>query len=91
MSDQPQVTKYGLLSMQVCVPKEYTDEQVMAFVKRYEQSVVAEAELAIGRKCPMTHRTGWEIRKEGSPYLQGSPERAQCVERCGCVHIMLDC
>lgn len=33
---------------------------------------------------------GWSIRKEGSKFLQGDPERTPCDKRPGFVHIMLD-
>ena len=71
----PEVTRIGFLDMQVCVPEDWTDEQALAF---------AEQE----NPCGTTY--GWSIRKEGSPYLAGAPERAACTEREGCVHIMLD-
>jgi len=70
-----QVTKYGFLDMQVCVPAEWSDEQAVSF---------AEAQYP----CGTTH--GWRIRREGDPDLSGSSERACCAERSGFVHIMLD-
>ena len=74
--DGPVVTKPGFaLDMQVCVPSDWTDEQVIAFAEREWP-------------CGTTH--GWQIRREGDPYLSGSPERNPCAERWGYVHIMLD-
>lgn len=72
---EPQVTREGFLDMQVCVPADWTDEQVKTF---------ADAQNPCGTE------NGWGIRKEGSPYLAGKPERNPCAERQGCVHIMLD-
>lgn len=74
-TESPEVTKAGLLDMQVCVPATWTDEQVMEF-----------AEL----KFPCGTSAGWQIRKAGDPALAGHPERNQCAQRCGYVHIMLD-
>lgn len=75
MSDKPQVTRLGALDMQVCVPKDFTDEQVVAFAEG-------------ANPCGTT--VGWVIRRSGDKALLGAPERNQCEERPGCVHIMLD-
>lgn len=74
--DKPQVTKTSMLSMQVCVPSSFSDDQVTEF---------ANAENLAGTQ------NGWTIRREGDKALMGRPERVPCDERCGCVHIMLDC
>lgn len=50
--DDPVVTRYGALGMQVCVPETWTDEQVTTF-----------AESAI--PCGTTN--GWQIRKTPLP------------------------
>lgn len=65
----------GALSMQVCVPKEWTDEQVREYAER---------------RNPCGTESGWQIRRDGDPQLKGAPERAQCDEEPGRVHIMLD-
>lgn len=75
MNDDPQVTRLGVLDMQVCVPADWTDEQVIRFAEE---------------KYPAGTTAGWQIRREGDKHLAGDPERAQCHERPGCVHIMLD-
>lgn len=72
---KPEVTQRNALDMQVCVPKAWTDMQVLEF---------AEAEYPCGT------RGGWHIRKEGDAMLRGMPERNTCGERDGFVHIMLD-
>ena len=71
----PEVTRRGALDMQVCVPKEWTDDQVEEF---------AESENPCGTSG------GWAIRKKGSAYLGGNPERNPCNDRPGFVHITLD-
>jgi hypothetical protein len=70
-----QVTKSGYFDIQVCVPENWTDEQVRDFAERE-------------RPCGTTG--GWFIRKEGDSMLAGDPERNPCAKREGFVHIMLD-
>lgn len=71
----PEVTRRGAFDMQVCVPADWTDEQVKEFAdKEYESGT----------------DNGWFIRKEGDKGLSGDPERAKCSSRHGFVHIMLD-
>lgn len=72
---EPEIIRRGVLDMQVCVPKGFTDEQVKAFAEDKN-------------RCGTT--AGWQIRREGSEYLAGSPERAKCSKRENCVHIVLD-
>lgn len=70
-----EVTRMGALDMQVCVPKDWDDEQVISF---------AELENPCGTS------NGWCIRKQGNPLLLDMAERGQCGKRNGFVHIMLD-
>ena len=70
-----EVTRRGFLDMQVCIPDSWEDKQVVEF---------AEVENPCGTE------NGWAIRKEGSEYLAGAPERAKCHDRCNCVHVTLD-
>ena len=72
---EPMVTKRGILDMQVCVPKEWTDEQVLYFAEK---------------EFPCGTQNGWHIRREGSELLFGSPERVTCANDDNNVHIMLD-
>lgn len=70
-----EVTKRGALDMQVCVPTEWTDDQVVTFAN-------------IENECGTTH--GWAIRREGDRLLEGDPERVACAQHEGFVHVMLD-
>jgi hypothetical protein len=70
-----EVTKYGSLDMQVCVPDDWTDEQVGIFAEQ---------------RYPCGTTAGWQIRREGEESLQGAKERTPCEKRPGHVHIMLD-
>jgi len=72
---KPTVSYRGLLDMQVCVPKSWTDEQVVTFANQQN---------------PCGTRTGWSIRKAGSKDLGGAPERTPCDDIKDHVHIMLD-
>lgn len=72
---EAEVTRRGLLDMQVCVPKEWGDNKIIDFAEHENQ-------------CGTSN--GWSIRREGSEYLSGSPERAQCEERSDFIHVMLD-
>ena len=72
----PHVTKYPLLRMQVCVPEDWTDEQIVEFASR---------------ECPMvTEGNKWAIRREGSPLLGVDQEREPCLGRTGYIHVTLD-
>jgi hypothetical protein len=67
----------GALDMQVCVPGDWSDEQVKGF-----------ADSAV----PCGTMNGWGIRREGDRALAGASERVTCAsgDRPGFVHIMLD-
>lgn len=69
------VTHLGIFDMQVCVPMEWTDKDVLTFAEK---------------EYPSGTDGGWEIRKEGDPALSEDSERVPCDDRSGCVHIMLD-
>ena len=71
----PVVTRIGLLDMQVCIPTDWSDEQIAAFAE-------------LGQPCGTTH--GWQIRRQGDKALSGDDERVPCGERPGFVHVMLD-
>jgi hypothetical protein len=73
--DKAMVTQTGGLAMQVCVPRTWTDAQVIIFAEEMNP-------------CGTEH--GWAIRREGSDLLRGAKERAQCSHRPESVHIMLD-
>lgn len=70
------VTHAGLLSMQVCVPKETTDEEVEEFANTANPSGL---------------ENGWKIRRQGDAALAGADERVPCCDDASRVHIMLDC
>lgn len=71
----PEVTRIGLLGMQVCVPKEWLDDKVKQFAD-------------LSNPCGTINV--WQIRKDGDLALVGDPERVACESKDGFVHIMLD-
>lgn len=73
--ENAEVTKYGVLDMQVCVPKGWSDTQVKEFADKTNE-------------CGTEN--GWYIRKKGNEALAGDPERNPCTKREGFVHIMLE-
>jgi hypothetical protein len=72
---KPQVIRHGALDMQVCVPRDWTDEQVTEFANR---------EYFCGTEL------GWVIRKQGDRLLAGAPGRIECQSEPSHVHIVLD-
>lgn len=70
-----EVTRTGALDMQVCVPVDWLDQQVLDFANKMNP-------------CGTEH--GWHIREKGDPALAGAPERVPCEGRSHHVHIMLD-
>lgn len=75
--NEAEVTQSNFLSMQVCVPEDWTDAQVLLF---------AETENPCGTSM------GWQIRRQGNEALAGADERVSCQaeDRKNFVHIMLD-
>jgi len=72
---EAEITRSGLLDMQVCVPKTWMDHQIEEFANANN---------------PAGTEAGWTIRRQGSSLLAGADERVPCEERNGCVHLMLD-
>jgi hypothetical protein len=76
MNTTPTIIKAGLLAMQVCVPGDWSDEQV---------------EKLANSNNPAGTELGWKIRKQGDKLLDGADERVVCSRDPQYVHIMLDC
>lgn len=70
------VTKQGVLSMQVCVPKGWTPDQIEAFANKENPSGTA---------------LGWKMRQDGDEALNGAKARVQCAAEPENEHAMLDC
>jgi hypothetical protein len=72
---EPTVIRRGGLDVQVCVPHDWCDRQIIDF-----------AEL----NYPCGTELGWSIRRQGDTLLSGAPERQACQARPGFIHVMLD-
>jgi len=72
---EAEVTKIRALDMQVCVPKGWSDNQVIEFAEK---------------ENPCGTRNGWFIRKQESERLAGSDERVQCEKNKNNCHIILE-
>lgn len=70
-----EVLRMGALDIHVCVPTDWSDDQVTRFAER---------------ECPCGTTWGWQIRRTGNEALVGMPERNPCALREGFVHIILD-
>jgi hypothetical protein len=73
--EQAEVTRIGVLDMQVCVPAKWTNAEVEQFAN-------------MANLCGTTG--GWRVRKDRR-LLAGDPVRNPCTKRKGFVHVMLDC
>ena len=70
----PQVIRSSLLAMQLCVPDDWTEEQIVTF---------AESQ----NPCGTTH--GWGLCQDGHASLGGTPARMNCANENGRVHVVV--
>jgi hypothetical protein len=77
MENEATVTWHGVLDMQVCAPKDWTDEQVEDFANKKNPCG------GVNLRC--------QIIREGDKFLAGAKERTPCEKEIGHVHVMLDC
>lgn len=68
--------KIGVFDLQVCVPTDWTDDQVVEFTKQ---------------RNPSGTDDGWSIRRQGCKRLGGCDERVPCKDLDGHVHLALEC
>jgi hypothetical protein len=73
---EPNVPRRGLLDLQVCVPVEYTDEQIEQFANAAE---------------PTGIESSWHMRSADDPAQAGAPIRVPCTKHPENVHVMLSC
>lgn len=73
---KPSVIQQRFLNIQICVPKDWTDEQAEEF---------ANEEISTG----ITSK--WEMVHDNDDMLNGDPERAQCDDDPEYIHIVLNC
>jgi hypothetical protein len=70
-----EMSRLGILDMQVCVPWEWSDLEVERFAEYVN---------------PCGTQAGWRLRKQGHSLLNGDNERVQCERYPHRCHIMLD-
>lgn len=68
------ILKAGLLSMQVCVPSTWTDDETVAWAEREQP-------------CGTTLK--WQIARDGDSCLGGDPARVTCADDPEMVHVVL--
>lgn len=71
-----EVIRIALMDLQVCVPKDATDEEATDFVNTTNPTGISSR---------------WAMKKEGNPTLVGYPERVNCEDRADHVHIVFEC
>jgi hypothetical protein len=69
------VLEMNLFALRVCVPADWAEAEIIAFAEKENP-------------CGTTH--GWQIRREGSPFLEGAKERVQCASLSTNVHLVLE-
>lgn len=70
-----EIIYHGWLDIQVCVPEDWTDDQVLKFAAKENIDSAGN---------------DWVIRREGDMALADDPERAPCEDKGGYSHLMLD-
>jgi hypothetical protein len=71
---KPQIIRSVGLPMQLCVPDEWTDEQVIAFAEK---------------ENPAGTENGWVVVKDGDPILKGAKSRLTCGSDGDNIHIVV--
>lgn len=73
---QPSIIRTSLLTIQVCIPETWNDEQIIEYVNT---------------TYPSGTKNGWMIVKEGDDLLAGHNERVRCSQYSNYVHVLLTC
>ena len=72
----PTVLVEKMFDLQVCVPKDWTDNDVEQFANS---------------RSPAGTQNGWKVMHTGHKYLGGDPERVVCSDNPEYVHMRLEC
>lgn len=98
MATEPQILQVGIFAIQVCVPSEWTDQQVSdwareEYIKRLKadfEKVNTHSDAIADLIDDIRMRYTFAIAKEGDEVLRaGSIARAQCDDHSGHVHLVL--
>ena len=73
----PTLLRLGFIDCQVCVPRDWTDEQVEAFAEQVQPLYDSGLQ--------------WEVLPDGHAHLDGDPQRNQCEAHPEMVHVKLEC
>jgi hypothetical protein len=65
----------GVFDLQVCVPVDWTDEQLTEFANEQVEAGTTN---------------GWVMMHNGNKYLEGDPERVPCAEKANFIHARLE-
>jgi hypothetical protein len=78
--DQATILRIGLDTMRICVPKDWTEEQILAWAKAQEPMTIRDSEFP-----------SWKICRNGCAALAGTEERIVCEASPDHVHHLLQC
>lgn len=91
MSHQPEITRFGIFALQVCVPSDWKDEQIEAFTKeehaRALHSEMGDREMPVLKK--IIEEQAYAVIHEGDPMLRGDPERVPCDDHPEMIHCLV--
>ncbi len=73
---RPSIIRTSPLLIQVCVPEEWNNEQIVEFANT---------------KHPAGTSNGWMVVKDGHDLLSGDPERVRCAKYPNYIHVLLAC
>jgi len=74
MNREPKVIQMKMLGMQLCIPTDWNDGQIIAFAER---------------ENPAGTTGGWHICEDGDESLCGCPARVPCAEREEFTHVVV--
>ena len=70
----PEVMVKGILGMRLCVPDDWTDEQIIQFAEK---------------ENPAGTSNGWYIAEKGDTAFDGASARIKCEDRENYVHLVV--
>jgi len=71
---EPEIIQTKLLAMQLCVPSDWTNEQIIEFAEE---------------RNPAGTSAGWRVCEDGHKCLGGYPARVNCDEHPGFIHTVV--
>jgi len=74
IAQEASILRNSVFIVQVCVPKDWTDQEVIDFTER---------------ECPNRGTFNWSIVRTGDRLLDDNPRRVNCAENENFVHMVL--